>query len=201
MKKTLRSTIPVLLILFFVGFSSCSRNKNESQEVFIISELTKLGDEQFTLPDCNFPDGGSEYYQEYNFILDSAGHLFYFYRKPGEWGFMPGPVFANLNPNELVQIPQNSIIEFLKINVLEKKYHHGILISSQKDTIRSEEFSDLYHFLCDSTKDIGFCVRTSTAEEDIVLLYKSRKCNYVPENILWDSTKTIFYLPPTVSID
>lgn len=195
MKKLDKFVITGLIILTCLS-SCCKTGQNKLPDIYVISSLTKSNSEHFTLPTHEF--GEKQLYQHYNFIIDSADNLFY-YSIPHifEGRIAPGPVFANLHPDRLIQIPKQSVIDFIKQNVTNTKQNNIVIsIASQKDTINSYCFSEMNRFLCDSTEGVKYYVRRTTIEENIVLSYKKKCKFYDPTCIKWDSTKTIFIKPP-----
>ncbi len=198
MKKLNKWTLWGLLLLICIVHTSCKTNKNKSLKTFVISSLSKSDNLHFCLPTNNFRE--KEYYQEFNFIIDSTGSVYYYYIQPGEFGIMAGPVFANLRPGNIIKVPEFRVINFLIENVIEaKKNNIAISIASQKDTIQSLGFMEMYYYLRDNTADINYYIRTTTTEENVVLFFKKRKEYYDPARISWDSTKTIFINAPIVA--
>jgi hypothetical protein len=200
MKRPIKFVIIGMVILTCLLSSCCRRGQNELQEIYVISSLAKSGNSHFIIP-LNYSHE-KEYYQQFNFLIDSSGIIYYYSFQPGEWGFITspiGPVFANIKKEQIIQVPPNSIIEFLKCNVLGESKYIKISIASQRDTIKSAEFIKLYNYLSDSTKVLNFNVRQTTIEENIVMNFKKRHFTYYPSFIKWDSTKTIF-IKPTIEV-
>jgi len=198
--------IPYRKRIIFLGiicgcylFISCSSGKNGKDEVFVISSLAKTDSSHFTASPIKF-------YSKFNFIIDSSGLIYYYSLRHKDnvcgGGSFEKPIFIDLTPEQIVQIPQNTIIDFIKCNVLDNnKEKVNISIASEKDTIKSKEFSTMFSFLHDSPIKLHYCIRKTTSEENIVLFYKQRKWFYEPTKIYWDSTKTVFYTTPVVVVD
>jgi|GEM_PF-3325859 len=141
------------------------------------------------------PPPNRAYYFPSNFIIDSAGQVF-FYQEQGKLNddvqrsWNTPPEFIDLKPKDIVGVPDNNIEEFLKLNVLNidssKRY---IAIASEKDTASSLGLSKIIAICKDRKNHIRWKFRKITQEEEIVLDYKKRQHNYDPAEINWDSTK------------
>jgi hypothetical protein len=168
---------------------SCSSPKKNDNKIFIISVLAKSDKSHFTV-------SPKEFYRNNNFIIDSSGQIFYYGFPSLEWPasmFTKLPIFIDLKPERIVQVPNDNIVDFLKCNLqYDTKNRTTISISSQKDTINSKSFTTLFEYLSDSTKDLYYWIRRTTIEENLVLYYKIRLLRYERDCIDWDSTKTYF---------
>ena len=147
-------------------------------------------------PDPPPPRPERAYYFPSNFIIDSTGKVF-FYQKQVIWSidgnntdWNTPPEFINLRPKDILQIPDNSIEEFIKLNVLNidsaKRY---VAIAAAKDTIKSLGLSKIIAICKDKENHLRWKFRIITQEEGIVLEYKKRQEPYYPDEIKWDSTK------------
>ncbi len=134
-------------------------------------------------------------YGSNNFIFDNDSIIYYFQRR--EFSIGSGtdfendtiPSFINLQPSNLIQIPSNSIANFVKLNYKDK-FLNATFISSKSDTLKSKAYFDLINALKSSLKDKDFYhIRRTTQEEDTVLEYKKNNKYYNSENIKWDKTR------------
>jgi hypothetical protein len=134
-----------------------------------------------------------------NFIIDTAGEVYY-YQQP-QYSFYCGtgldwdtpPKFINLKPKDIVQVPINSLTNFMKLNVLSLAINQRrVAIASIKDTIQSIGLSKILAVCNDNSNEIRWLFRKATEEENIVLKYKKHNWRYYPEDIKWDSTKIRF---------
>jgi len=181
-----KSTYILCLLFVLIFLYSCNSKIPDKEKIFVVSLLSKTDPTHFVLN----PD---KHYWRFNFIIDSIGDIYYFGLEGGEWGvqtYNHVPGFVNLRPYKLVQIPSNSIIAFLKCNVLhDQRNEANISIASQRDTINSKGFSELYEFLKDSTGNRRFTVRMTTYEEDMAVYLKKGLYTKHPECIKWDTTR------------
>ncbi|MEI6123613.1 MAG: hypothetical protein WCQ95_08295 [Bacteroidota bacterium] len=198
MKTITNQIIFCAVLCMFYFFVSCSSEKQSNQKVYIISSSAKSNLSHFTVK----PE---QFYHKFNFIVDSSGALYYFSLRPENLekksiDLSQGlPVFKNLLPENIVQVSEPSIVDFLKNNILnDKKENITISIASQKDTIMSEGFSTMIKYLYDSTKNLDFQVRTTTLEENTVVNFKKKHEFYDPKLIKWDSSKMVIYTTPII---
>lgn len=190
------SWIPLFVSVFLLF--SCTRSTKVQEQTFIISQLAKTDQKHFFQNQDFYPT-------PFNFIVDSNDEIHYYHWQAEGWdrtppGSFTAPVFINLTPGKIVQVPDDCVIDFLRINVLPANGSR-ITIASQKDTIQSMGFALLYKFLTDSVPDVKFSIRYTTFEENMVLYYKQHKILYDPMKIEWDSTKVEFLKPPVVTQD
>lgn len=136
-----------------------------------------------------------------NFIIDTFGEV-YFYAQP-QYGWFCGtgfnwdtpPEFINLKPKDIVQVPINSITDFIKLNVLSLDGNdRRVAIASVKDTIQSVGLSKILAVCNDNSNKIKWTFRKTTQEENVVLKFKKLNRKYYFEDIKWDSTKIWFPL-------
>jgi len=182
--------------MVFITCMALSCSQQNSNETFIVPLDTmpvyNRTDSKIPPP----PPPNRVYYFPSNFIIDTAGQVF-FYQRQGKWNddvqvdWNTPPNFIDLKPKDIVQIPIKSIEEFIKLNILDidssKRY---IAVASAKDTINSPGLSKIIAICKDDNNHIRWKFRLITQEEAIVLDYKKGKRNYDSEEIKWDSTKT-----------
>ncbi len=132
------------------------------------------------------------------FIIDSDSKIYYFQRE--KIGFICGtgsqhdtiPHFINLQPHDLIEIPSNSISDFVKLNYKDN-FRNLTFVSSKLDTLKSKNFYALITALESSLKDRDFYyIGRTTQEEDTVLQYKKNNSYYNSDNIKWDRTRIKF---------
>lgn len=128
------------------------------------------------------------------FIIDNPSKIYYFQRE--QIGFICGtpttdtiPHFINLQPKDLIEIPNKNIYHFIKLNYKDA-FRNITFIASKSDTLQSKAFFDLRNSLNSSIKGRDFyLVRRTTLEEDTVLKYKKNNKYYYSDSIKWDQTK------------
>lgn len=174
----------------FLLFLNCAKKEEmsiEKNKPYIISSenrkfLQNLKKENIPLPLKGF-------YGENQLIIDKNGNLF-FYQKEyfrGGCGTIDKndtlPHFLNLQPKDILKIPQASVNDFLSENILNKDTNRQILIvASQNDTIKNTSF---FNFI-NKNKLRAYTIRRTTQEEDTVLKYKKNNKPYYYEDIKWD---------------
>nr|WP_315243786.1 hypothetical protein [uncultured Flavobacterium sp.] len=143
------------------------------------------------------------------FIIDSDSKIYYFQGE--KIGFICGtgsqndtiPHFINLQPKDLIEIPSNSIFDFVKLNYKDD-FRNLTFVSSKLDTLKSESFFNLINALESSLKDRDFYyIGRTTQEEDTVLKYKKNNSYYRSDDIKWDKTKIEFpvkFIKPAIKI-
>ncbi|MFH6998307.1 hypothetical protein ACHRVZ_10275 [Flavobacterium sp. FlaQc-57] len=144
----------------------------------------------------NIPLPPKGFYGESQLIIDKKGNL-YFYQKRYFLEFCSYgsekdtlPHFLDLQPKDIVKIPETSLDDFLSENILNKEKNRRILIvASQNDTIKNTSF---FNFI-NKNKLQAYAIRRTTQEEDTVLKYKTNNNDYYySDSIKWDRTKIKF---------
>lgn len=102
------------------------------------------------------------------------------------------PHFINLQPKDLIEIPTNTISDFIKLNYKDG-FRNMTFIASKLDTLNTET----YFYLVDAIKSIEkegdtYFIRRTTQEEDTVLKYKRNNEYYNSESIKWDHERITF---------
>lgn len=150
------------------------------------------------LPPPPPPIPGWLIYGTNTFIIDSDSKIYYFQGE--KIGFICGngsqndtiPHFIDLQPKDLIEIPNNSISDFVKLNYKDD-FRNLTFVSSKLDTLKSESFFNLITALESSLKDRDFYyIGRTTQEEDTVLKYKKNNSYYRSDDIKWDKTKIKF---------
>lgn len=184
----------LILVCFFL--LNCAKKEEVKNEVYIISEedrkIKKMAEEGKIL----VPPSG--FYGSSNIIIDKNGGL-YFYQRENRyiWHCIieenPLPEFIDLQPKDLVKIPATAVADFLKentaINIKEKRH---LIIASQLDTLKSESFFNIMHFLNDNKFPL-YLFRRTTQEEDVVLKFKESDAFYNADSVEWDESRIRFF--------
>jgi hypothetical protein len=194
--------LPFLLTVFI----SCSQQPTRTDDVYIVPQREKPQDG--TTPNEPPPPPPIQtYYLATNFIIDTSGEV-YFYEQP-QYAFYCGtgldwdtpPEFIDLKPKDIVQVPINSITDFIKLNILSLDSNdRRVAIASLKDTIQSVGLSKILAACNDNSNKIRWTFRKTTQEENVVLKFKKLNKRYNSDDIKWDSTKIWFPLKIDSSI-
>lgn len=177
-------TSKILLLIFLTLCLGCTGKTEKETDIVII-------------PNDDSKGAPKEFYFSYNFIIDTGNHIFY-YQRPisrschvlNSWDRIPP--FLELRPNEIIEIPTNNIEQFLKLNMLNSEYLKSASLASPVDTIKSQGFLKIISLFKDPSYKVEWVFRKTTIEENIVLDYKKKREEYSPDEIKWDSTKTLF---------
>jgi hypothetical protein len=167
---------------------------------YIISEenKTKIINNDTILPRRKPP--GWLVYGTNSFIIDNDSTVYYSQREEiGKIcisGIEEGdtiPYFINLQPKDLIEIPNNCISDFIKANY-KTNFKNITFICSKTDTLKSKSFFTLQNALKSNAQHRDFYhIRRTTQEEDTVLEYKKKNNNhYYSKNVKWDKKRIIF---------
>ncbi len=203
----------VYCICFVIVFFSCEKKDNgKKNKPYVISEVWNAYEK---LLKNHRENGGKDNYPPppprmnwgygyQNFIIDDSLNVFYYQFQPQfVESCIPSydddiPYFQDIRPNLLIQIPKESLVEFVKLN-FKKGLRNKVKIASQKDTLNSKEYFDLikaFDKYLDKNEDRDmYAVFATTQEEDSVLYYFKNKKDYYPEEIKWDKKKIRFSMP------
>lgn len=188
------NSIKNICFILIVGYLIVACNQKGEVEKFIVSKKKSTTNAQSDglLPPV--PPAAKAYYFPINIIIDSSGQFFY-YSKEINWNddvIPPSdlPKFIGLKPTDIVQLPADSIDDFIRLNVLVKDtLKRYVAIISEKDTVRSEGLAKIIGLCKDPENHVRWLFRLPTLEETIVLGYKKRQQYYTPDAVKWDSTK------------
>lgn len=207
----------VLLLILVSLFFSCAKKgevvKEESMldKPFVISEFYKKQKEYGKYytdsngrkiplpPPPPPPQTGGVIYGTNNFIIDKDSKIYYFQRN-GEIGFRCGtgsendtiPHFIDLQPKDLIEIPNNCISDFVKLNY-KKEVRNITFITSQIDTLKTKNYFDLVRVIEESLKDRDvYLIMRTTQEIDTVLNYKKKDLFYDSNDVKWDKSRIKF---------
>lgn len=169
-------------------------NTKEENTSYVISiEKSKVLNE---LKKKNIPPPPSGFYSYNNLIIDQKGDFYFYQKENTPWHCIPSerdtiPDFFNIKPIEIIKVPNNSIVDFIKQNVASKNEMKRILvIASQNDTIKNKA---LLSYLNENQLRT-FSARITTQEEDTVLKYKKNNEFYNYEDIKWNQNRIILPL-------
>ena len=179
-------------------FFNCKKKENTVENIpYIISqENHAVIHNKDTMPPP-LPLPGWLVYGTNTFIINSDSTAYYFQNKGV--GAVCGtptadtiPYFINLQPEDLIEISNKNIYEFIKLNYKDD-FRNQTFIASQTDTLKSKVFFDLNKSLNFFKRDRDFIIiRRTTQEEDTVLKYKKNNSNYNSANIKWDKKRIKF---------
>jgi hypothetical protein len=80
------------------------------------------------------------------------------------------------------------------LNLLKAKQNdRRVAIATTVDSIISPGLSKIVSVFKDTSNHVSWIFRKVTPEEAVVLDYKKRQIEYMPTEIKWDSTKTLFF--------
>jgi hypothetical protein len=184
-----------LMLIVTILFNSCSRQKNEDNQIYYIIKhkidvIEFSGDEHSPPPP---PPPRAQYYGNSNFILlDSS--IYYFYKKNpihfcGNGVDYTKPPKINLNPDNLRRINLDELSEFLTLTFaftdsLTYDKHYFVTISSSTDTIKNSGFVIITDFL--KSKNIQrYIIRSWTEEEKFVTQAKIQNKKYNVDSVDW----------------
>ncbi|MFY0483596.1 hypothetical protein ACI6PS_13445 [Flavobacterium sp. PLA-1-15] len=187
------------LLIVFISFFllNCEKKEEVANVPYIISKEEREFKKR--LEEGNIPPPPTGFYGSSNVIIDKEGEL-YFYQRTyyGVLGCIveenPLPEFINLQPKDLVKIPSTAVGDFLKENTVKnprEKWEH-LIVACQLDTLKSEGFFNIMHFLRDNQVPI-YLIRRTTQEEDVVLKFKESNVFYDSDSIQWDKSRIRFF--------
>ena len=191
-----------LLIICLIAFYSCNHPSKDKIDTFIVPADTMPIYKWTNLEKPPPPPPNRGYYLPANFIIDTAGQIF-FYQRDRLFGFDvvddvvtkwdTPPQFINLKPQDIIQIPVDNIESFIKMNILNIGYKDRFVsIASTRDTIKSEGLSKIMAIFNKRPKCVrGWIFRKVSQEEEVVLDYKKRNAFYYSGDVKWDSTKIL----------
>ena len=153
-----------LSILFLTLLFGCSQRDSKIHS-FIVPIDTMPNFKNAGTP--RLPPPSKSYYFPSNFIIDSAGLIFY-YQQQVYYGIECGtgvewntpPPFINLKPNDIIEIPSNNIEQFIKSNIqyLDKS-QRLFAIASELDTATSVGLANILTVFKDTTNHIKWNFR------------------------------------------
>lgn len=149
----------------------------------------------------NYMEMRADYYSDKNFIIDETGKIFlYIYKKRHHWDCIvdpkpipvPKPEFIGLNPEKIVEMPQSSLEEFIRLNTIPIDFGRNyVVIASARDTFTSPPLSRMLKEMYRRQNRTIHIIRRMTEEEKTVMRYKRSREIYSPQDIVWDTTKII----------
>jgi hypothetical protein len=190
-------------------FLNCSKKENTiGNTTYVISKKNIITNISNKPKDKNIPPPppipGWLFYGTNTFIIDKDSKIYYFQRE--EIGRICGhkfddtiPHFINLQPKDLIEIPNNMISDFIKLNYKDD-FRNITFIASTLDTLKSQNYFVLINAIEASLKqnDLYF-IRRTTQEEDTVFKYKKNNDSYNSETIKWDEKRITFpFIKPSL---
>jgi hypothetical protein len=138
-----------------------------------------------------------KWYSDVVFILDSSKVYAYQTEKThtgsGNDIHFEYPNYIGLNPEYLLIIDSENFVSFLENNndifgiFPENSVQPIIYLASQTDTVKSVALTQLWKKLENNKSRTFFSVRRTTEEENIVLSYKKKNKEFLPEKVKWSS--------------
>jgi hypothetical protein len=159
------------------------------------------------------PPPPAPFYMYYHFIVDSTGKMYYYQLNKRGWFCgtdydFKVPEYIGIRPNDIVEIPENSVQDFIKSNILNQDPAYQVIcVGLLKDTVSSNGLAKLRDLVQTDTSTARWFIRQATMEESVVLDFKKKQKRYYPEDIEWDSTRIRFvaastnFTPPKVKED
>lgn len=147
------------------------------------------------------------YYLPLNFIIDTGEHI-YFYQQSILHGWFCGtglpdtipPFFIDLQPKDIVEVPIDNVEQFIKLNIRHLSEEDRLFtIASTIDTITSTGLAEIFFVFKDTANHIKWTFRKTTQEETVVLKYKKSRERYEADAIKWDSARTLFRQPASIT--
>lgn len=185
----------------FIGFMICflllNCDKKKENIPYIISQKSQQiirGKDTVPPPP---PIPGWLFYGTNTFIIDKDSKIYYFQRE--KIGRICGhkfddtiPHFINLQPKDLIEIPNDMIANFVKLNYKDD-FRNITFIASKLDTLKTSNYFNLVNVVKSSLKENdSYFIRRTTQEEDTVLKYKKNNSSYYSEEIKWDKNRITF---------
>lgn len=187
-----------LLLVCLIVYSGCLDRTTDEGMTLVLSNPNQIKDPKKVPPP---PPSPYSYYGCFNFVFDTSGAL-YFYQHYYDRNKKPirvidfdsdAPVFINLNPDEIVIIPEDATKGFVEQNVLKAdNAFKSVRVIGATDTIKSKSLAPLMNILADTANHILYSIRKTTLEENVVLGYKKRQAFYYPDKVNWDTSKIWF---------
>jgi hypothetical protein len=184
-----------ILLFFCLILTACIQPRKDKDYVFVVSTFNKPTDPREP------PPPPMPTYAPFNFIVDTSGLIYYYQLQIGKPRCASGihdnltPPFIGLQPQNIVQIPEATLMQFIKSNLhwLNQDYKF-ISIASPVDTVKKASFKSLIEIFSDTTFHVRYSIRKTTQEENVVLDHKVREVYYDADSQRWDSTRISF--PP-----
>lgn len=184
-----RIFIGIIVCLLLLNCNSKESQKKNNPYVISIEKIKLLNE----LKKKNIPPPPSGYYSYNNLIIDQKDDFYFYQKEYTPWHCIPSesdtiPDFFNIKPIEIIKVPNNSIVDFIKQNVTNRnEMKRMLVIASQNDTIKNNA---LLSYLNENQLR-SFSIRRTTQEEDTVLKYKKNNEFYNYEDIKWNQDRII----------
>ncbi len=182
-------------VFSIIFFAACQERTKDKETTLVVSKIVN------TKEPPKPPPTPYSYYGCFNFIFDTDGTLYY-YQRSYDRNKAPirvidfdsdAPIFINLNPDDIIIIPEDGVKSFIARNILKSgKTCRSVRVIGVTDTIKSRSIDALMNIFADTANHIFYSVRKTTVEESVVLDYKRREKFYYSDKVNWDSSKIWF---------
>lgn len=175
------------LVFFTISCNDRLELKQNEKEAYIISKRDSIQNLSFKLE--------PNYYARGNFILVDTNKVFFYKDYSSLMMCIPPkddrPIFIDLHPRDIIQLPTSSIGEFIELNFSREDVFNSIAIASYTDTIKSPVLEKMFSAFAKKRLP-KFLVRRTTLEEEIVIYHKTHNLAYLPYEVEWDTTRINF---------
>lgn len=175
------------LVFFIVSCNDNQVLERKEKETYIISKRDSIQNLSFKLEHT--------YYASANFILVDTNKVFFYKDYSSFARCAPTidnrPIFIDLHPRDIIQLPTSSIGEFIELNFSREEMFNSIAIASYTDTIKSPVLEKMFSTFAKKRLP-KFLVRRTTLEEEIVIYHKTHNLAYLPYDVEWDTTRINF---------
>lgn len=187
-----------LAFVLIILIAACTHRTQKMNDTFVVPIINKpILDSVLNEPPPVPPV--KTYYLAFNFLVDASGEIFYYQRQSYRWICGTGldwdtpPPFIDLQPKDIIHIPDSNIQDFIKLNVFTvDSPDRTVSIALLKDTIRSIQLSKIIAVLKDTSNHATWLLRKATLEELVVFEHKRNQAYYDSNGIKWDSTRIGF---------
>lgn len=174
------------LVLFTISCNDKLALKQNEKEAYIISKKDSIQNLSFKLEHA--------YYATANFILADTNKVYFYKDYSSAATCAPPidnrPIFINLDPRDIIQLPASSIGEFIELNFSREMYN-SIAVASYTDTIKSPILEKMLSAFAKKRLP-KYIIRRTTLEEEIVLYHKTHNLPYLSDEVEWDTTRINF---------
>jgi hypothetical protein len=189
----------VLVLIIVSLFFACNRKEDVAKEDSEVQKPYSISKYKMPPPPAYLDYGNNI------FIIDKNSEIYYYQRasfgyvcKGGGGGVYDDynliPEFIDLKPENIIQIPNDCISDFVKFN-LKINVKNIVNVSSQGNSFRSKNAINLIAAIensCYEPDKDSYNIRSTTQEEDTVLKYKKLNKYYDSDSIKWDKTRIKF---------
>ncbi|TRX34924.1 hypothetical protein [Flavobacterium restrictum] len=179
-------------------FGSCKRETVE-KKYYVISNADSISEawKKSAKVPPPFTPHNLKWYSDVVFILDSSKVYAYQTERThtgsGNNVDFEYPNYIGLNPEYFLTIDSENFVSFIENNndifgiFPDNSVQPIIYLASQTDTVKNIALPQLWEKLKDSKSRTFFSVRRTTEEENIVLSYKKKNKEFLPEKVKWST--------------